>query len=95
MQWETSPRNRSLCFDVDLLFPAGKLQRFDVPVGKVLGDSACLALGKIKVGVGKSVASWVGARATRVASSSRSVILLMPVPDEKEQRNTAKDHRQR
>src|SRR5437773_1387688 len=52
MQWQASPRNRSLCFNVDLLLLARELQRLHVTIRKALSDDACLALGKIKVSEG-------------------------------------------
>ena len=48
MQRESGPGNRTLRFNVDLLFPAGQLQRFHVAVCKVLRDVVSLTLGKIE-----------------------------------------------
>src|SRR5439155_15954260 len=50
MQWQASPRNRSLRFNVDLPFGPGQFQRFHVAVRQGLSDVGRLALGKINVG---------------------------------------------
>src|SRR5260370_39199434 len=52
MQWQTSSRNRALCFNVDLFLLACELQRLHITIRKALSDDACLALGKVKIGEG-------------------------------------------
>ena len=50
MQGESGHSNRTLRFNVNLLFTACQFQRFDVAVCKVLRDFVSLTLGEIEIG---------------------------------------------
>ena len=74
MQRETPPRNCAFGFNVNLSFPAGQLQRFDVAGGKVLSDVVRLAPGKIEIG---EIAPLPSVR----ADVAHAIVVRVPVLD--------------